>query len=112
MTELRLSVEIVEFDLTHVRVKVTVLGKRKADEADNPSKARAPQSTSSTLRMTLIELHIFLRALLEFKGPIDLTTPDLLKVRESGQTDKRDDEDLASSFLSDEPFFGGVEAAE
>lgn len=106
MAELRMSVEIVEFDLTHVRVKIAVLGERKTDGDEGHNTKRLYQSTASTLRMTLIELHIFLRALMEFKGPLEVTTPDLLRgVREEEGGDR-------SSFRGDEIFYESTEAAE
>ena len=111
MAELRLAVEIVEFDLTHVRVKVSVLGKRQSDKSEAATTKKLYQPSSSTLRMTLIELHIFLRALLEFKGPLEVTTPDLLR-DELPAGEEKTDYEIPSSFLSDEPFFEGSEAAE
>ena len=114
MAELRLAVEIVEFDLTHVRVKVSVLGKRQSDKTEAATTKKLYQPSASTLRMTLIELHIFLRALLEFKGPLEVTTPDLLRDElPKGQGEDKTDYEIPSSFLSDEPFFeGSSEAAE
>lgn len=107
MAELRLSVEIVEFDLTHVRVKLSVLGKRKSDAPQHPDAKKLYQHSAPTLKMTLIELHIFLRALLEFKGPLELTTPDMTRDRGADEAET----DSSTSFLAEEPFYSN-EAAE
>ena len=108
MVQLRLSVEIVEFDLTHATVKLSVLDKRNREPADGSNK-KLYQPTATNLKMTLPELHIFLRALMEFKGPLEVTTPDMNRVREPGDDH---DEFGGASFLSDQALYRTTEAAE
>ena len=88
MAQLKMSVDIKEFDLTHVIVKMAVLDKRGRSTMEKAGPDGDFVPSSAELRMTLPELHIFLRALLEFKGPIELTTPtrDRKKAAEAGGT--------------------------
>ena len=77
MAQLRLLTDIVGFDLTHVYLMLHVLDKR-SDGRDADAERVSPHADNqSFLRMTLPECHVFLRALREFNGLIELTTPVL-----------------------------------
>ena len=77
MTQLRLLTDIVGFDLTHVYLMLHVLDKRN-DGRDDTVERMSPNAENQTfLRLTLPECHVFLRALREFNGLIELTTPVL-----------------------------------
>lgn len=77
MAQLRLLTDIVGFDLTHVYLMLHVLDKR-SDGRDADAERLSPRADNqSFLRMTLPECHVFLRALREFNGLIELTTPVL-----------------------------------
>jgi hypothetical protein len=68
--------DIVGFDLTHVYLMLQVIDKR-GDAHELPSN---PEN-QAVLRMTLPECHVFLRALREFNGLIEVTTPVLEEAR-------------------------------
>jgi len=69
--------DIVGFDLTHVYLMLHVLDKR-SDGRDDTVERLPPHAENQTfLRLTLPECHVFLRALREFNGLIELTTPVL-----------------------------------
>jgi len=69
--------DIVGFDLTHVYLMLHVLDKR-SDGRDDTVERLLPNAENQTfLRLTLPECHVFLRALREFNGLIELTTPVL-----------------------------------
>lgn len=77
MAQLRLLTDIVGFDLTHVYLMLHVLDKR-SDGRDDTVERMSPHAENQTfLRLTLPECHVFLRALREFNGLIELTTPVL-----------------------------------
>ena len=75
MAQLRLLTDIVGFDLTHVYLMLHVLDKRGEGRDDYVEGPHA--ENQSFLRLTLPECHVFLRALREFNGLIELTTPVL-----------------------------------
>jgi hypothetical protein len=75
VAQLRLLTDIVGFDLTHVYLMLHVLDKR-SDGRDG-ERLSSQADNQSFLRMTLPECHVFLRALREFNGLIELTTPVL-----------------------------------
>ena len=77
MAQLRLLTDIVGFDLTHVYLMLHVLDKRSDGRDDYAERLSSPADNQSFLRMTLPECHVFLRALREFNGLIELTTPVL-----------------------------------
>lgn len=109
MVQLKLSVEIVEFDLTHATIAMTVLNKRNRDGLGGGLAEPGKQPNSANLKMTLPELHIFLRAMLEFNGPLEVTTPDLDRSDEADDISNNEEE---TSFLEDKVLFGPSEAAE
>jgi len=77
VAQLRLLTDIVGFDLTHVYLMLHVLDKRN-DGRDDTVERLLPNAENQTfLRLTLPECHVFLRALREFNGLIELTTPVL-----------------------------------
>ena len=76
MAQLRLLTDIVGFDLTHVYLMLHVLDKR-SDGRDDYERLSPHADNQTFLRMTLPECHVFLRALREFNGLIELTTPVL-----------------------------------
>ncbi|HEY7747485.1 MAG TPA: hypothetical protein VH933_02285 [Aestuariivirgaceae bacterium] len=76
MVQLRLLTDIVGFDLTHVYLMLHVLDKR-GEIRDEEELSSAYSQKHSMLRLTLPECHIFLRALREFHGLIEVTTPVL-----------------------------------
>jgi hypothetical protein len=75
VAQLRLLTDIVGFDLTHVYLMLHVLDKRGEGRDDYVERPHA--ENQSFLRLTLPECHVFLRALREFNGLIELTTPVL-----------------------------------
>ena len=77
MAQLRLLTDIVGFDLTHVYLMLHVLDKRSDGRDDYAERLSPHADNQSFLRMTLPECHVFLRALREFNGLIELTTPVL-----------------------------------
>ena len=77
MVQLRMMADIVAFDLTHVYLALDVLS--SAGEEGELSTA-APKK-QAVLRFTLPECHVFLRALREFHGLIEVTTPVLEEAR-------------------------------
>jgi hypothetical protein len=89
VAQLRLLTDIVGFDLTHVYLMLHVLDKR-SDGRDDTVERLLPNAENQTfLRLTLPECHVFLRALREFNGLIELTTPVLeeakrAKARQNG----------------------------
>ncbi|MGI9415298.1 MAG: hypothetical protein ACR2PM_16610 [Hyphomicrobiales bacterium] len=118
MAQLKMSVDISEFDLTHVTVKMVVLDKRGRSTVDAAELNGGFLPSSGELRMTLPELHIFLRALLEFKGPIELTTPArdrkkaaALAAKEAAQAAK-EEVGRHEMFLEDSAPLPHVDAAE
>ena len=66
--------DIVAFDLTHVYLALDVLS--SGEEGEGQISALAPKK-QAVLRFTLPECHVFLRALREFHGLIEVTTPVL-----------------------------------
>jgi hypothetical protein len=77
VAQLRLLTDIVGFDLTHVYLMLHVLDKRSDGRDDYAERLSPHADNQSFLRMTLPECHVFLRALREFNGLIELTTPVL-----------------------------------
>jgi hypothetical protein len=77
VAQLRLLTDIVGFDLTHVYLMLHVLDKRSDGRDDYPERLSPHAENQSFLRLTLPECHVFLRALREFNGLIELTTPVL-----------------------------------
>ena len=75
MVQLRMMADIVAFDLTHVYLALDVLSSQEEEDAGQLS-AVAPKKPA-ILRFTLPECHVFLRALREFHGLIEVTTPVL-----------------------------------
>jgi hypothetical protein len=75
VVQLRILADIVGFDLTHVYLMLDVLGKGEPDAAQPPASGYAQRN--AVLRLTLPECHVFLRALREFHGLIEVTTPVL-----------------------------------
>jgi hypothetical protein len=75
MTQLRLCLDVVDYELTHVTVLLTVLDKRN-DEREGGG--RAHFASTARLRMTLPELHTLTRALTTYKGPLEVVTPMML----------------------------------
>jgi hypothetical protein len=71
VVQLRLLTDIVAFDLTYIYLMLDVL--RDGEEAPSANPARK----ASVLKLTLPECHVFLRALREFHGLIEVTTPVL-----------------------------------
>jgi hypothetical protein len=69
--------DIVGFDLTHVYLMLHVLDKRSDGRDDYAERVSPHADNQSFLRLTLPECHVFLRALREFNGLIELTTPVL-----------------------------------
>lgn len=65
MSQLNIGVEIRDFDLDHMGFSLSVL---------DASKKR--QASEAYLRMTLLELHVFLKALRAAEEDIELTTYD------------------------------------
>ncbi len=79
MIQLRILADIVAFDLTHVYLMLDVLDQQSGDDA-----VMQPASFSqkhSILKLTLPQCHVFLRALREFHGLIEVTTPVLEEAR-------------------------------
>jgi hypothetical protein len=77
--QLRILADIVAFDLTHVYLMLDVLDQQSGDDA-----VVQPASFSqkhSILKLTLPQCHVFLRALREFHGLIEVTTPVLEEAR-------------------------------
>jgi len=77
--QLRILADIVAFDLTHVYLMLDVLDQQSGDDA-----VIQPASFSqkhSILKLTLPQCHVFLRALREFHGLIEVTTPVLEEAR-------------------------------
>jgi hypothetical protein len=77
--QLRILADIVAFDLTHVYLMLDVLDQQSGDDA-----VMQPASFSqkhSILKLTLPQCHVFLRALREFHGLIEVTTPVLEEAR-------------------------------
>ena len=81
MAQLRLLTDIVGFDLTHVYLMLHVLDKRSEGREDYAEQLSPHSENQSFLRLTLPECHVFLRALREFNGLIELTTPVLEEAR-------------------------------
>lgn len=76
MVQLRMMADIVAFDLTHVYLALDVLSSEEEEgQLSNTQKKQA------ILRFTLPECHVFLRALREFQGLIEVTTPVLEEAR-------------------------------
>src|SRR5688572_15608793 len=75
VVQLRMMADIVAFDLTHVYLALDVLSSQEEEDAGQLS-ALAPKKPA-ILRFTLPECHVFLRALREFHGLIEVTTPVL-----------------------------------
>lgn len=71
MVQLRLLTDIVAFDLTHIYLMLDVLREDEEGASINPARK------ASVLKLTLPECHVFLRALREFHGLIEVTTPVL-----------------------------------
>jgi hypothetical protein len=67
--------DIVGFDLIHVYLMLDVLGKGEPDGPERSVSGYAQRN--AVLRLTLPECHVFLRALREFHGLIEVTTPVL-----------------------------------
>lgn len=65
MNQLNIGIEIRDFDLERMGFSLSVL---------DDSKKR--QASEAYLRMTLLELHVFLKALRAAEGDIELTTYD------------------------------------
>src|SRR5688572_1057004 len=89
VVQLRLLTDIVGFDLTHVYLMLHVLDKRGEGRNDYAERQSPQPENQSLLRLTLPECHVFLRALREFNGLIELTTPVLeeakrAKTRQNG----------------------------
>jgi hypothetical protein len=89
VAQLRLLTDIVGFDLTHVYLMLHVLDKRSEGREDYVERLSPHSDNQSFLRLTLPECHVFLRALREFDGLIELTTPVLeeakrAKTRQNG----------------------------
>lgn len=78
MAQLRLLADIVAFDISHVYLALDVQG---SEDTDGAQLAAIPQKKQAILRFTLPECHVFLRALREFHGLIELTTPVLEEAR-------------------------------
>jgi hypothetical protein len=74
VVQLRILADIVGFDLTHVYLMLDVLGKGEPDEQE---RSASGSQRNAVLRLTLPECHVFLRALREFHGLIEVTTPVL-----------------------------------
>jgi hypothetical protein len=75
VVQLRLLADIVAFDLTHVYLMLDVLDKHGEDRDETEAGPSAYSQKHSILRLTLPECHVFLRALREFHGLIEVTTP-------------------------------------
>jgi hypothetical protein len=81
MVQLRLLVDIVAFDLTHVYLMLDVLNKRVEDVESVDELVSSYAQKHAILKFTLPECHVFLRALREFHGLIEVTTPVLEEAR-------------------------------
>jgi hypothetical protein len=77
VVQLRMMADIVAFDLTHVYLALDVLN---SEGGEGELSAAAPKK-QAILRFTLPECHVFLRALREFHGLIEVTTPVLEEAR-------------------------------
>lgn len=77
VVQLRMMADIVAFDLTHVYLALDVLN----SEAEEGELSAAAPRKQAILRFTLPECHVFLRALREFQGLIEVTTPVLEEAR-------------------------------
>jgi hypothetical protein len=79
MVQLKLLVDIVAFDLTHVYLMLDVVSNRtEEEEEDSVAQLVSAQAQKhAVLKFTLPECHVFLRALREFHGLIEVTTPVL-----------------------------------
>jgi hypothetical protein len=77
VVQLRMMADIVAFDLTHVYLALDVLN---SDGEEGELSTAAPRK-QAILRFTLPECHVFLRALREFHGLIEVTTPVLEEAR-------------------------------
>jgi hypothetical protein len=77
MVQLRLLVDIVAFDLTHVYLMLDVLNKRAEEVESVDELVSSYAQKHAILKFTLPECHVFLRALREFHGLIEVTTPVL-----------------------------------
>ena len=71
MVQLRLLADIEAFDLTHVYLTLKVLDQ----EGEGQEEFALVPHTPGVLRLTLPQCHVLLRALREFDGLIELTTP-------------------------------------
>ncbi|HYN00030.1 MAG TPA: hypothetical protein VET25_09815, partial [Aestuariivirgaceae bacterium] len=81
VVQLRLLTDIVAFDLTHVYLMLDVLDRHGEDSEEMEARPSAYSQKHSILRLTLPECHVFLRALREFHGLIEVTTPLLEKAK-------------------------------
>jgi hypothetical protein len=77
VVQLRMMADIVAFDLTHVYLALDVLN----SEGGEGELSTAAPKKQAILRFTLPECHVFLRALREFHGLIEVTTPVLEEAR-------------------------------
>jgi hypothetical protein len=81
VVQLRLLTDIVAFDLTHVYLMLDVIDRHGGDGEEMEARPSAYSQKHSILRLTLPECHVFLRALREFHGLIEVTTPLLEKAK-------------------------------
>jgi hypothetical protein len=77
VVQLRMMADIVAFDLTHVYLALDVVN----SEGEKGELSTAVPKKQAILRLTLPECHVFLRALREFHGLIEVTTPVLEEAR-------------------------------
>lgn len=77
MVQLRLLTDIVGFDLTHIYLKLDVLDKPDPNADMLQERSVGHANGQAVLKLTMPECHVFLRALREFHGLIEVTTPVL-----------------------------------
>jgi len=87
MAQLKLCLDVIDYELTHVTVLLSVLDKRDQSRLDNVGRDGEYEPSAAQLRMTLPELHIFTRALVGFDGPLEVTTP--VKLGQSGPPSRK-----------------------
>jgi hypothetical protein len=79
--QLRILADIVAFDLTHVYLMLDVLDQHGGMGDDAVVQPASFSQKHSILKLTLPQCHVFLRALREFHGLIEVTTPVLEEAR-------------------------------
>lgn len=103
MVQIRLLLDVVAFDLTHVMVYMEVMDKRGEYRGRDRSQTFAP--SAAHLRMTLSECAIFVRALRNHDD-IELTTP-VLEASRQAEMAKADEEDEEWRAQNEPPGGGG-----